>query len=220
MRQDLFSFHKYNDDGVSWRLTIDGIEIEHQGIPRSPGRASTVTSIWKDFGASIEKWSKEYLVPAELIVACIATESRGFEKACRVEPGYKNDFITPNKVSPGLMQTLISTARSTLMKRKVPIAQITREWLFIADNSIRAGASYIEEQSRITGFDPVYVAAAYNAGGLYFQEGLANRFKLRCYPIGTSEHIDRFITWFNDFYFLINSGEAKPSLTLKYKEKK
>jgi|GEM_PF-4990691 len=52
-------------------------------------------------------------------------------------------------------------------------------------------------QARLTGFDPPLVAAAYNAGSLYRNDGAANHWKLRQYPIGTAEHVDRFCRFFN-----------------------
>jgi hypothetical protein len=45
--------------------------------------------------------------------------------------------------------------------------------------------------------DPILTACAYNAGGIYRQNGPNNRWKLRQYPIGTGHHADRFAACFN-----------------------
>ena len=58
-----------------------------------------------------------------------------------------------------------------------------------------------------TRFDPPLVAAAYNAGGVYHDPVPANRWRLRCYPIGTGAHVDRFVAWFNDAMRLTVAAE-------------
>ena len=42
------------------------------------------------------------------------------------------------------------------------------------------------------------MAAAYNAGGLYRQNGRANRWKMRNYPVGRSVYIDLFVAVFDE----------------------
>ncbi|MEE9240707.1 MAG: transglycosylase SLT domain-containing protein [bacterium] len=205
----LLSFHAAFGGGVRWRLTREGVEVEGTGIERTRGEPSTVRRVWNDFGGSIERWAAHYRVPAELILATICTESGGLPDRVRIEPGHESDAATPKKVSPGLMQTLIATAREAL-KNEVD-EDIDREWLLVADNSIRAGTAYIAFQKSKTDFDPPKAACAYNAGGIYVQTGPANRWKMRQYPIGTSHHADRFVKWINDFFSLIASGETRLS---------
>ena len=160
---------------------------------RTKGYPSTIGRIWDSYGEEIRLWSRKFNVPVELILACIATESGGKREARREEPGWISDDQTPHRVSVGLMQVLISTARSTLSD-----PDIDAEWLNIPSNSIQAGTAYIAIQERKTGFDPPLVAAAFNSGGIYKQNGEENKFKLRNYPIGTSHHIERFCSWFGD----------------------
>jgi soluble lytic murein transglycosylase-like protein len=133
-------------------------------------------------------------VPIELIVACICTESSGNPTAIRREPGCDTtDFDrTPTRASTGLMQTLVSTARSALNE-----PALTGEDLMSPEKSIQAGATYIFIQARETLFDPPFVAAAYNAGGIYYEGTPANHWRLRQYPIGTSNHVDRFTRYLN-----------------------
>ncbi len=200
----LFYFHSAFEGGVQWRLTRRGVEVEGAGIERTRGAPATVRRAWADYGDSIDRWGVRYGVPAELILAAICTESGGRAEPVRIEPGYESDEATPGRVSPGLMQTLISTAREALAGEVTE--EIDRSWLLEPDNSIRAGTAYIARQKPMTGFDPPKVACAYNAGGVYRQTGAANRWKMRQYPIGTSAHADRFVKWLNDFFSLTASG--------------
>ena len=207
----LTQFHRAVDGSVRWRITTEGVEIEGGGVERTPGQPKTLTRIWEAFHDPINEFCVLYHVPAELIVATIATESSGNPNAQRLDPGYVSDEATPGRVSLGLMQTLISTARDSLTKRGHNPTEIDRAWLLHPQNAIQAGVSYIQQQSVTTGFDPVLVAAAYNAGGIYPEKGDANRFKIRQYPLGTSQHCDRFIGWFNDFRAIAETHPVHPA---------
>ena len=202
----LTDFHTF-EDSIRWRLTPDGVEIDGCGVERTKGAPNTVTRVWETYAADINRTARARRVPCELIIATICTESGGRANAVRLEPGYKSDEATPNKVSPGLTQTLISTA-SEVMGRKVD-----REWLLQPANAIEAGAIYIARQSKKTGFDPPLVAAAYNAGALKHQDGKNNRWKLRQFPIGTSAHCDRFVQFFNDAVYVLKRHSTKPALS-------
>lgn len=188
---------------VKWSLTPDGISIDGAAPEGTGGQPVTVGRIWRDFGPAIVDAGIAHNVPVELIVATIATETRGMPQAIRIEPGYVSDEATPHLVSPGLMQTLISTARFTLGD-----PTLDRAWLLIPANSINAGTSYIAQQHRDTGYDPPLVACAYNAGGVYRQDSPGNRWRMKQYPIGTGDHADRFVRWFNDCLALFNTTQA------------
>lgn len=197
-------------DGITWRLTPRGIELDGV-VAGSAGRLVTVPRIWRAYETEILRETARYAVPAELILATICTESRGNRFAVREEPGYVSDEETPNLVSPGLMQTLIATARGTLARDPdIAVEDIDRDWLFDAGNSIRAGTAYIARQRGITQLDPPKVACAYNAGGVYYNGGAGNRWKMRQYPIGSGEHADRFVMWFNDGFRMFAEGLAQP----------
>lgn len=177
---------------VKWRLVPGGVEIENSGIERSNGRPTTVEGIWSKYSKEIEKAAYRYAVPIEYILATIATESSGNAGVLREEPGYISDEQTPHRISVGLMQTLISTASATIGTK------VDRDWLMDPQNAIMAGTSYIRDQAPKTLLDGPLVFAAYNAGGIYIQNGPDNRWKTRQYPIGTSHHCDRAIKWLND----------------------
>ena len=182
-------------DSVSWRMTEKGLLVRGR-LERTRGRPATIKRIWDRYKMHIVSAAREYDVPVELILATIATESEGNPNALRKEPGYRSDSSTPHRISAGLMQTLISTASSSLGQK------VTRAELYDPRISIRAGTSYISKQRRKTGLTPPKVAAAYNAGSVYHQKGAGNRWKMRQYPIGTGEHVDRFVKWFNDAFAL------------------
>ena len=86
------------------------------------------------------------------MVTTIAVESRGIVNASRTEPD--------DRTSIGLMQTLTGTA-SEVMGREV-----TAQELETPEISIEAGTRYIAKNWEVTKFDPILVAAAYNAGSL------------------------------------------------------
>jgi hypothetical protein len=199
--------HSYQGS-VTWHLNPKGIVIDNGEPETFGGEPITVRRVWQNFSAPIEEWALKFGIPVELIMATICTETRGDPAAVREEPGYISDAQTPNKVSPGLMQTLISTARGALGDDN-----IDRAWLLAPGNSIRAGTAYITQQWKITHFDPPKVACAYNAGGIYYNASPENRWKLRQYPINSSEHADRFIKWFNECFVMFGKDNSAPTLS-------
>ena len=200
--------HSRFQGSCRWRLERDGIHIDGAPAHGSGGPPETVGRIWAQFGEPITRWSTRLGVPAELIVATIATKSSGNPKAIRFEPHYKSDEETPNQVSPGLMQTLISTAREALGN-----TGIDRNWLLVPENSIQAGTAYILKQSQQTGFDPPVVACSYNAGSIVLNDCAANPWRMRQYPLDTSEHCDRFVKWFNDCMAVFAGLDRKPPVS-------
>ncbi len=187
--------HTYHDS-ISWALTPEGLQVGSE-IETSEEYIATASRVWSQFSGSIIEAANRFDVPAELIIATICTESGGDHRALRKEPGYLSDSKTPGKVSAGLMQTLISTANDAL-----DISTIDREWLFVPINSITAGTAYISQQRLSTNLDPPLVASAYNACGISWNNSPKNRWKTRQYAIGTSQHVDRFVLYFNGVFRL------------------
>lgn len=208
MESKLTVFHGFKDS-VRWRVTPEGVEVEGTGVERSRGAPATATRVWNDFGDSINRTARARRVPCALIVATICTESSGRADAVRLEPGYISDERTPHRVSPGLMQTLISTAREAMQM------SFGRDWLLVPGNSIEAGTAYIAQQARLTCLDPPLVAAAYNAGRLAHQTGAQNRWKLRQFPIGTGKHCDRFVQFFNDAVAVLAAHRLRAAVGLE-----
>jgi hypothetical protein len=200
--------HSFRENGCRWSLTSQGLAIDDAPPQGTEGEPTTVRHVWREYGPSIEQWCTRMRVPVELVLATICTESGGRAEAERLEPGYSSDRESPHRISLGLMQTLISTARDTL-----EMPEIDRTWLLNPDNSIRAGTAYIAKQARVTGFDPPKVACAYNAGGLYPQESPNNRWKMRQFPLGEGTHADRFVQWFNDCFRMFKAAGGAPTVS-------
>jgi hypothetical protein len=203
----LSEFHGF-ENSVRWRVGPAGVEIDGTGVERTKGSPATVTKVWESYSDAINRTARARRVPCELILATICTESSGKADAVRLEPGYVSDEQTPHKVSPGLTQTLISTARETLQM------SVDRNWLLQPANAIEAGTAYIAKQAKATALDPPLVAAAYNAGRLKHQDGKENRWKLRQYPIGTGHHCDRFVKFFNDAVAVLKDHPTAAAMTI------
>ena len=204
----LGQFHGFADGGAQWSLTGVGLVLKDAAVPEtSGGPPQTVRGIWNNFGAIIVTEAARVVtpIPVELIIATIATESRGNPNAERTEPGFQSYQTTPDRVSIGLTQTLISSARSALNDPAISDSSLRDPRTAIA-----AGCAYIASQFGKTGYDPPKVACAYNAGGLYLNDSPNNRWKMRQFPIGTSAHADRFVRWFNDCFLLFDTPATAP----------
>ena len=190
---------------MRWQLGAGGLAVGGR-IEVTVGPPLTVGRVWDAYAVPIMQWAQHFGVPVELIVATICTESGGDPKARRQEPGYVSDEATPRRVSVGLMQTLISTARKSLGG-----ASLDAGWLEVPDHSIQAGTAYIDAQRGTTRLDPPKVACAYNAGGIYENAVEGNRWRMRQYPIGSGAHADRFVRFFNDCFRLFDARGAAPA---------
>lgn len=194
-------------ESVTWRMTPEGIVTQGRKHPRKTWQAKwAVLKTWKRHGKLIASVAALEGVPAELLLAAVAIESRGNPRAVRREPGYVSDARTPHKAVLGLGQMLLSTARATMGNRR-----INRRWLFQPANAMTATARYMKRQARTTRWDPPLVAAAYNAGGVYHQTGEKNRWKMRNYPIGTATHINKFVYGFNASMRLFGKMKTPPA---------
>lgn len=196
-------------DGVSrWQLTKEGVAVDGK-LPRTVGQPKTVAKTWSAYRTSFEKCAAAYGVPVELLVATACTESGGRADRVREEPKYVSDVATPDKVSPGLMQTLISTARWATGDKS-----LDRAALLDPETSIRAAACYIKQQAvsskQPTNFDPPLVAIAYNAGSLRPKDesywGLVQT--MRDVTQGIF-HVDAYLQYFNDFFAVIDSDPTQ-----------
>jgi hypothetical protein len=179
--------------GIPWRLVPGGIEVDGELAKPSPAEAALAARVLRDRADAIATAAARFPVPVELVVATICTESGGLPAARRLEPGCDpvDPALTPRRVSVGLMQTLLSTAREVLGDEAITLAALENPSL-----SLRAGMAFMWRQAARTRFDPPLVAAAYNAGSLRFEGSEGNRWKLCQYPIGTGRHVDRFCRFF------------------------
>jgi hypothetical protein len=190
-----------------WRLQGDGVAVDGR-VPRTGGAPKTAGDTWRNYRAAFERCAAAYGVPVELLVAIACTESGGRADLVREEPGYVDDLSTPNRVSPGLMQTLISTARSATND-----PSLDRAALLVPDASVRAAACYVKQQAvrtRLgTNFDPPLVAIAYNAGSLRAAGdnpwGLVQTLRDARQQIF---HADAYVEYFNDCFAVLAAEPA------------
>ena len=205
---DMSALTSAHDSGfkgsVQWRLTTKGLEVAG-AYPRTAGEPATVRRIWRHYGAAMTRWAGHYRVPVELLVMTAAVETGGRPHLVREEPGYVSDSRTPERVSPGLMQTLIATARWVMNDDT-----IDRPWLLDPENSIRVAAAYMARQFSRTNHDPPKVAAAYNAGSIRYDGGGKNRWKMLVHPKGTGAYCDAVAEWFNDCFAMFESDGGAP----------
>jgi hypothetical protein len=186
-----------------WRLTQAGIEIEGEATPRRNAKPDIAARCWSMHRDALESAAMRFAVPVELLIATACTESAGRADAIREEPGFTSDAATPNRVSPGLMQTLISTAREALSDPALDRARLLDPAV-----SAAAAAAYIRRQAQATTrFDPPLVATAYNAGSLRVDRNPENPWGLIGTKRGNVWHADTFIAHLGDAYALFASGE-------------
>ncbi|MBS7809460.1 peptidoglycan-binding protein [Roseococcus pinisoli] len=193
-----------------WRLARAGVEIEGEATARKNPRPEVAARCWATHRAALEAAATRFAVPVELLLASACTESAGRADAVREEPGFTSDAATPHRVSTGLMQTLISTAREALSDPSLDRARLLDPAV-----SALAGAAYIRRQAPgITRFDPPLVATAYNAGSLRADRQADNPWGLVQTRRGNAWHADVFIAHLGDAYALFASeppGAAVPT---------
>lgn len=180
-----------------WSLTPAGVLFEGEAVPRrTAGAPRTATAAWDRHGSAMQAAAQRFGVPVELLLATACTEGGGRADAVRLEPGYRSDEATPQRVSPGLMQTLIGTAREALGD-----PSLDRTRLLDPAVSLAAGAAVIRRQAtrgaHPTGFDPPLVAIAYNAGSL--RPAVDAAWGL----VQTHGHADRFVAFLNDAFAVL-----------------
>ena len=197
-----------------WRLTPPGIELAGEAAARrTPGEPRLAAACWARHGAEMCAAARRFGVPVELLLATALTESGGNAAAIREEPGFASDAETPHRVSPGLMQTLISTAREVLGD-----PSLDRARLLDPATSIAAGAAMIRRQAAggrtPTGFDPPLVAIAYNAGSLRPSRDATDPWGLVQTRRGSGAwHADSFCAFLGDALALPEAPDgATPSL--------
>lgn len=194
-----------------WSLTPAGLILGSETTPcRTPGPPQTAATTWGRHGQALQAAAQRYQVPVELLLATACTESGGRTDVVRQEPGYVSDSATPDRVSPGLMQTLLSTARDALHDET-----LNRAKLLDPATSIAAAAALIRQQAtrdaQPTGFDPPLVGIAYNAGSLRPAKDGGPWGLVQTRRDATHWHADAFCAFFNDAVAVL--AEAPPAAT-------
>lgn len=162
-------FNNYHG-GVHWQVD-NGIRTS-SGFERwEDTTSSTLTNILKLYTKLLE--DKDL----RLVATIISVESTGNPNAMRPEPAI-------NDKSYGLMQILYTTAKG------VGFSGVPEDLLDPAIN-VELGWKYIQSLEKYHGWDPVLVAACYNAGRI--KPSSSNRFHTHTY--GT--YLDKFIKYYN-----------------------
>jgi hypothetical protein len=197
--------------GIRWRITPAGVEIEGVGLARTKGEPRTMRMYWGYWATHFLAASDRTGVPIALIMMTVATENGGYRPDTdgvphvidvRREPGYVDDTKTPHRISVGPCHVLISTARGAMGD-----PSIDRAWCLDRGNNIMAAARYIANQRERTGYDPILVAAAYNAGSVR-EAKPGTRFGSRWHIAAYGNHLDRAAAWYGDACAVIAEAEA------------
>lgn len=188
---------------------------------RSAGAPITAQEVIAQLEPQIAAASSKYDIAPELIVMTVATETGIYRKTgftgpdtFRWEAGYKvnatgnsaYDGKERGDYSAGSMQVLSDTARwmnnryklgyanntdFTFFKNK-PNPKTAKIGLYDPSICVDVGTAYLKHNMSKTGDDPILVAAAYNAGGLY--PDTSNHWRIRSH----GNHIDRAAEWYGD----------------------
>ena len=175
---------------ISWQVDGDGLVALADGR-RPMGSRIFARSCFEQYSDSFRRWASAYSVDLNIahLVATAITES-----GCSQVAG----LGSVDDKSTGIMQVTGYTCVSLLKKyggRKMTERECMEKMAMEPDFSVELGAGYIAQPSQIklTALDPPKVAAAYNAGGVYFDR--RNPWGMRC----TGNHIDRFVAAYNSY---------------------
>lgn len=198
--------------GVRWRLTAEGVEIEGDGLQRTAGEPDTMRRMLRVWGSEIRSVSIVSEVPMAILMMTLATEGalswRGDYFAYpphRIEPGYRSDALTPHRISIGPTHVLLSTYQSVMRAPKATRVEAAP----LMSNLLAAGL-YIRGRQALHRWDPILVAASYNAGGLYDASDQASQYHDRWHLRAYGNHLDRAARWYGDAVFVLAEDPPKP----------
>ncbi|TCM51065.1 peptidase M23-like protein [Rhizobium sp. PP-F2F-G48] len=206
---------RFDERGV-YTKDRSGAEI----LRRTPGAPSTCRKIWSLYAPLVLASSQKHGVNPALIMMTIATETGfasadGFtgKKTFRWEAHVDNEDVDPpfkGAYSAGPMQGLSTSVRDLIERRgtafeldydRFEVAPAIRSKpssppathpLYDPETNIDLGAGEIRSRFAATDDDPILVAAAFNAGGLYQSNG--NAWHLKSH----GDHLDRAAQWYGD----------------------
>ncbi len=200
--------------GRRWRMTPDGIELGPgeggEGLVRTRGEPISTRNLWADFGPMFLESAGMYGIGADVLCTIAALESavdparrsHRNPKSVRYEPGYVSEERSANKVSYGLCQILLSTARGVAGLTPWGKSFFGRETMFDPRVSIiLAGAVLRNRWNRHLG-DPLLASAMFNAGGVYQSD--RNEFHVRTHGEHRLLHTAQ---WFNDLVAVLRDDE-------------
>lgn len=177
-------------DGIKWSVDPDGMVVLSDG-QRPLGSRLFARSCYLRFADNFTRSASAYgqgLGVAHLVATAIT------ESGCSEEKG----MGSVDGLSTGIMQVTGTTCQSLLrslgreaLSKNDCMVKMASEPAF----SVDLAAAYITQprQVQITSLNPPKVAAAYNAGGVYFDRN--NPWRMR----STGNHIDRFVAAYNAY---------------------
>lgn len=212
------AFKQYHNS-KRWRVLKSGaVEVEGEGVIRTRGEPVTARIFFEKHGAAAREASQRFEIPLSWIFGMAAIEATRYRgtydlnvRSLRFEKDYVSDLKTPNEISPGMMQTLISTAASMNAKFRLKL-DVTREGLFDPRTSIMLGTAYMRDRADhykkgvdtgrvlsgekiLDPFDFCYCIAAYNAGAVRLNSSPDYPFKMRTF---SPNRTDKGLRYHND----------------------
>jgi hypothetical protein len=171
------------------------------GEIRTKGEPASMRKMYEEHGKYIREAAEHFDMPEAWIAGMCGIEAvpgggmRWNTRSCREEPGFISDSETPHRVSPGPMQTLISTAEAMRVKYFPAWAEIQeREQLFDQRRSFMLGAAYMQHQRERYGDHPVMLCGGYNAGRAKRSD--ESEFGVKTY---SPTRVIKFLAWINDY---------------------
>lgn len=226
-----------HDSGATWRILDDGrivlddvlrlasgalrplLTLDDDGAVRTKGDPRTARVLLEEYGEHIRDAAALTELPTAWIAAMVTIESKRIPGLLAFDPislrdedgsGFSKYRSRKNRVSAGLMQTLLSTAEDVQFDHVVlqmwsdafngPGGKLDLCDLCVPRLSIALGAAYMLRQVERFGRDPVLLVGAYNAGGVYSTS--RNPWRIRTYG---ADRIPKFAAYHNDILSVMNT---------------
>ncbi|WP_441233936.1 hypothetical protein [Bradyrhizobium sp. 930_D9_N1_4] len=207
-------FHSFKG-GQDWKFDSDGVYLEDDPDKpcRSNGEPKTCSAILDIYEQEIFDASMKHGIPPELIVMTIATESGADRKTKFTGAPTFRWEAAHTTYSAGPMQTLATTAQEVIKllqldydrnavapaftSKPIPTPTDLKLYEGAVNIDIGTGEIKLNNKRHSTGFDPILVAACYNAGSL--RETSANPWNLFTF----GDHLNRCAEWIGDACFLL-----------------
>ena len=200
------------------------LEVDTDGATRTRGEPRTMAVLLEEYGPAIVAASMHCHIPTAWIAGMIAIEAERLPGTLSFDPISirDEDFAAgdvgreleryrerPHRVSAGLMQTLLATARAMNEEHQWfgdegrlgaaygPAGSLDLADLCVPERSILLGTAYMRHQVGRFDADPILIVGAYNAGGVY--ETSKNPWRIRTYGV---DRIPKFAAYHNDWLAL------------------
>lgn len=189
-------------------------ELDEEHCLRTRGAPLTMQKLYEQHGAHLRTESTRFHVPFSWIAGMIAIEAHRFADrsfdplSLRDEDDWNFQHYQerPHRVSAGLMQTLLSTAREMAERHQITLSlegkvvELDLGDLCRPELSITLGTAYMHHHMEQGVLDPIKLVAAYNAGGVY--PSTRHPWKLRVFD---ATRIPKFVAFHNDMIAVLSS---------------